>query len=208
MPIFTADVEVVSTAGLTDAELRATPVPVSGTVTVTPTGTQDVNIVSTISIPVTGPLTDTQLRATAVPISGSVTVSGTATVNGTVTSNQGTPVAVASGWPVKITDGTNVLGTSSNPLQTLNAVASTSTVTNVTTTGSNITLLAANPNRKKAILYVETSTQYIKLGATASTTSYTYKVTTNGTTIEITNWAGIIDSTGTSGKTILVTELS
>lgn len=42
---------------LTDVQLRATPVPVSGTVT-------------------TGGLTDTQLRATPIPISGSVTVTG------------------------------------------------------------------------------------------------------------------------------------
>lgn len=33
-----------STGGLTDAELRATPVPVSGTVTATPTGTQNVDV--------------------------------------------------------------------------------------------------------------------------------------------------------------------
>lgn len=43
---------------LTDAQLRATPVPVSGTVTAT-----------------TGGLTDTQLRATPVPVSGTVTTS-------------------------------------------------------------------------------------------------------------------------------------
>lgn len=41
-----------SSGGLTDTELRATPVPVSGT------------------LAVTGPLTDTQLRATPVPVSG------------------------------------------------------------------------------------------------------------------------------------------
>ena len=37
--------EVINRVGLTDAELRATPVPVTGTVTSTPSGTQDVNIV-------------------------------------------------------------------------------------------------------------------------------------------------------------------
>lgn len=58
---------------LTDTQLRAAPVPVSGTVTVTPSGTQNVSIVSTITLPVSGPLTDTQLRATPVPISGTVT---------------------------------------------------------------------------------------------------------------------------------------
>lgn len=67
--------------GLTDTQLRATPVPVSGTVT-------------------TGGLTDTQLRATPVPVSGTVTATGPLTdtqlratpvpVSGTVTANAGT----------------------------------------------------------------------------------------------------------------------
>jgi hypothetical protein len=38
-------------------------------------------------------------------------------ISGTVTANQGTPNTLANGWPVEITDGTNVLGTISNPLQ-------------------------------------------------------------------------------------------
>jgi hypothetical protein len=60
--------------GLTNTELRATPVPVSGTVTAT------------------GPLTDTQLRATPVPVSGSVT----ATTGGlTDTELRATPVPIS-----------------------------------------------------------------------------------------------------------------
>ncbi len=50
---------------LTDAQLRATPVPISGTITATPTGTQDVNLVSTITVPVSG----TFFQATQ-PVSG------------------------------------------------------------------------------------------------------------------------------------------
>lgn len=49
---------VTATGPLTDTQLRATPVPVSGSVTAT------------------GPLTDTQLRATAVPVSGTVVTGG------------------------------------------------------------------------------------------------------------------------------------
>lgn len=55
----------VTTGGLTDAQLRASAVPVSLTST-TITG----------SVAVTGPLTDTQLRLTPVPISGTVTTGG------------------------------------------------------------------------------------------------------------------------------------
>lgn len=51
---------VTATGPLTDTQLRATPVPVSGTVTAT------------------GPLTDTQLRATPVPVSGTVAVTAAA----------------------------------------------------------------------------------------------------------------------------------
>lgn len=65
---------------LTDAQLRAVPVPVSGTVAVTGVATaanQATEIASLTSIDtkltspltVTGPLTDTQLRASAVPVS-------------------------------------------------------------------------------------------------------------------------------------------
>jgi predicted SnoaL-like aldol condensation-catalyzing enzyme len=39
------------------------------------------------------------------------------TVNGTVTSNQGTPNTLSNAWPVEITDGYNILGTATNPLQ-------------------------------------------------------------------------------------------
>jgi len=48
---------------------------------------------------------------TPLPISGSITVSGT------VTANQGTANTAANGWPVKITDGTNILGTSGDPIR-------------------------------------------------------------------------------------------
>ncbi len=53
---------------LTDAQLRASAVPVSGTFF---QATQPVSIAS--SVAVTGPLTDGQLRATPVPVSGTVT---------------------------------------------------------------------------------------------------------------------------------------
>jgi len=59
---------------LTDAQLRATAVPVSGTVTATGPLT-DTQLRAT-AVPVSGPLTDTQLRATAVPVSGTVTATG------------------------------------------------------------------------------------------------------------------------------------
>lgn len=77
----------VITGGLTDAQLRAAPVPVSNATLPLPTGAstaanQATEIASLASIdsklanplPVTGPLTDAQLRATPVPVSGTVAV--------------------------------------------------------------------------------------------------------------------------------------
>ena len=128
------------------------------------TGAVDVNNFPA-SQPVTGPLTDTELRATPVPISGSVST---------------TPLSAAS-----------------------------STVTQVTSTGSNQTLLVANASRKKAILFFESGIWYIKLGATASSSSLTYKVSSSSTSIEVDTWTGIIDVLcTTAGKIVDVTELS
>lgn len=79
----------LTTGGLTDAQLRANPVAVSGTVTAT-----------------TGGLTDAELRAAAVPVSDG---GGALTVDGTVTANP-TPrtVTVAAGTAVSSGDNTLV----------------------------------------------------------------------------------------------------
>ncbi len=127
---------------LTDAQLRASPVPVSGSVTAT------------------GPLTDTQLRATPVPVSS-------------------TPVT-----------------------------SNSSTVAQITSTGANQTLLAANASRKKAILHFTSGVWYVKFGAVASATSRTYVVNNTMFDIEIGTWTGVIDAFCTSsGKLVDVTEL-
>ncbi len=194
MSISTSDVIVDATVGLTDTELRASPINVNATFS--PSGTQDVNVVSTIPIPVTdnagsltvdgtvgisgsvavtGPLTDTQLRATAVPVSGAF-FPATQPVSGTVT--------------------------------TITGNSSTSVITQVVlTNNTNGTLLAANANRRKAIIFAPSSTLQIKLGVTASLTSFTYKVVTNSTTIEVVGWSGQIDAFGT-GQTVTITELT
>lgn len=65
---------VAVTGPLTDTQLRATPVPISGTITATPTGTQDVNVVSSVEVEVKN---DT---GNPIPVSGTVTANaGTGT---------------------------------------------------------------------------------------------------------------------------------
>jgi hypothetical protein len=151
MSAFSNDVSVNNfpvTNDLTDAQLRATPVPVS----------------VPGSVAVTGPLTDGQLRATPVPVSGSVSTTPT--------------------------------------------VSNTSTVTQISSTGSNQTLLAANANRKKAFLFFSSGIWNIKLGAVASGTSRTLQVSSSNFYLEIPLWTGQIDAIcTTSGKLVDVTEL-
>ena len=102
---------VAVTGPLTDTQLRATPVPVSGTVT-------------------TGGLTDTQLRATPVPVSGTVaaTQSGTWTVQPGNTAN-------TTAWKV---DGSAVTQPVSGTVTAAQATAANLNATVVQATGSNL----------------------------------------------------------------------
>lgn len=52
-----------------------------------------------------------------------------------------------------------------------------SALTNVAASVTNVTLLAANANRKGAIIFNDgSSTMFVKLGATASATSFSFKI--------------------------------
>jgi len=128
-------------------------------------------------------------------------------VSGTVTDNQGAPNTLANAWPIEVTDGTNILGTSAHPLNTVSAVSATATVTQVVlANNTNGTLLASNASRKSAIIFCPSSTLQVKYGAVASLTSFTWKVTTNNTTITVVGYTGQIDAFG-MGQTVTVTEL-
>ncbi len=95
-----------------------------------------------------------------------------------------------------------------NVVSVITAVAATATITQVVlTNNTNGTLLAANVSRKSAVIFVPSATLQIKYGATASATSFTYKTTSNNTTLTITGYTGQIDAFG-SGQTVTITELS
>lgn len=69
-----------------------------------------------------------------IPVSGnlSVTVNPPAlqAVSGVVIANQGSPSLLASGWPVEITDGTNILGTVFHPINITGTVTTSITAVN------------------------------------------------------------------------------
>lgn len=103
---------------------------------------------------------------------------------------------------VKLADGTadgtariaSGLGTPVNALRVVDATSATPGQTSVPASASNVTVLAANSARMGAsITNDSTALLYLKLGATASTTSYTVKMAA-GAMYEVPfGYTGVID---------------
>lgn len=147
-------------------------------------------------------------------------------VSGTVTANQGTPAAIANAWYTIISDGANpaevtnaapgagayglvvrIAGT----IATSVAQPATSTVTSVAMSVANATILASNANRLGAILWNDGSAMvYVKLGATASTASFTVRLSNKSEwELPFPVYTGIVDGiTSVGTATILATELT
>ena len=123
------------------------------------------------------------------PVSGSISVSnfpatqpvsGTVTVNGTVTANVGTGTQPVS--------GTVSVG---NVVSVITAVASTATLTITVVPNTTSTLvLAANVNRKSAVLFIPKAATSLKYGSGASATSFTTLTGAANTTIGVTGYTG------------------
>jgi hypothetical protein len=202
-------------AGADGAVLRGIRVDASGRIRTVLEGIPAVSVSNfPASQPVTGPLTDTQLRTAAVPVSGTFfqatqPVSGTVTATGPLTDAQlrATAVPVSGTFfqatqPVSGTVTANIPG------------SGTSAVTNVAASVTNVTLKAANASRKALYIFnAGTSTLFVKLGATATTTtSYTAQVPASAFW-ELPDdpvYTGIVDGiwSATGGNGALVTELT
>lgn len=132
---------------------------VDGTVAATQSGTWNINnITGTISLP-----------------TGAATESTLSTINGKVTACNTGAVTISTALPA----GTNNIG--DVDVLTLPDVAiknySTSSVTSVVSAAVSTSILASNANRRMAIMVNDTDKSvYVKLGATASTTSFSYKL--------------------------------
>lgn len=223
---------VAVTGPLTDAQLRATPVPVSGTVTTTPSGTQNVSVTNAAgaaavniqdggnSITVDGTVAVSNFPATQ-PVSGTVTVvqpTGTnlhvvndasSAVIGHVIADSGSTTAVTGNVTVVQPTGTNLhVVVDSGTITTGTSSASTATTTRVATSSASTLLLAANVNRKRVIVTTETGAQnYVALGSAASSTNYSYLLTQTAT-LDLTGWLGTVTLARASGTgSVQVTEL-
>jgi hypothetical protein len=184
----------------------------TGAVTVStalPAGTNNIGDVDVLTLPNVTLASQANPFTSAIPISdnaGSITVDGTvaATQSGTwnVTVNTALPA------------GTNNIG--DVDVLTLPAVVaatySTSAVTSVTSAATSTSILASNANRRMAIMVNDADKNvYVKLGATASTTSFSYKLTP-GQTLELPTpvYTGAIDAIWDSSPTgsMRVTEIT
>jgi len=119
----------------------------------------------------------TNTRDILTDVSGRQIVVGAAANGAAVTGN---PVLMAGSDGTNArtlkTDTTGILQVSSTQTK-----SNTSAVTSVSSSVTNITLLATNTNRLGATVYNDSNqTLYLKLGATASTTSFTAKVGAQG----------------------------
>jgi hypothetical protein len=210
---------ITVTGPLTDTQLRATPVPVSGTVT-------------------TGGLTDAQLRATAVPVSaaslplpaGAATSALQTTGNTSLASIDGKlPAALIGGrldenvgaW-LGSTAPTVGSKTSANSVPvviasdqasipvTVAGGAATAARTSPTVTNVVSTVLAANASRKGAAFYHDgTGNVFLALGSGATTTDFTTRLQANDYYEVLPGYTGIITAIRSSGTSSLrVTELT
>ncbi len=126
-------------------------------------------------------------------------------ISGTVTANAGTGTMLVDGSAhTQPVSGTVSVG---NVVSVITANATTATIVAVTQPNTtNTTLLAANANRKSAIIFLPKSGTSVAYAATASASVFTYKTGSANTTIIVTGYTGVISSFGSS-DTINVTEL-
>lgn len=122
------------------------------------------------------------------------------------------PTVMATATPVTIASNqTAIPVTQSGSWTTVETRPSTSAVTSVNSSASSVTLLALNLNRRGVIIWNDSSaTLYIKLGATASTISYTVQLSTQASfNLPAPAYTGVIDGIWSSATgAARITELS
>jgi len=210
MPIFTNEVLIDEQPVEVDGTVAVSAV--SGTVTVDGSGvTQPVSGSVAVSA-VSGTVTVDGSGVTQ-PVSGTVGITGTVTVDGSgVTQPVSGTVAVSAVSGTVTVDGSGVTqpvsGTFWQTTQPVSGTVSvvpggtaTATVSRiaVNNTGA-VTLSASNSAKIKVIIYNEGGTLYVKFGTAASSTDFTYVMTVDST-LEITEYYGIITARKASGST-------
>lgn len=165
------------------------PVPVTGTVTTTPSGTQDVNIVSSVELEIKND------SGNPIPVNGTVNIGNfPATQNVAVTSSVEVEVKNDAGNPIPVYTSTPAM---------------TPTVTRVSVgAGAPVTLAAADSTRKRCLIHNESGTLFVKLGTAASSTDYTYRLVANSfLDVDFIQTAAITAIKGTGTSDVQVTSV-
>jgi len=181
-----------------------------------PTTSQPVGGVYSATPPV---LKDGQAAALQLDINGKLITSGGGGGGSDVNIIEiaGSPVGLTNPLAVELSDGTNPLGTSTNPIFVGQAPANTASAPSQQTVGgSSGSILASNALRIEAtIINTGTTPIYLGLGQTPTATAYhiclaacsTANDGTGGTyTTDV--WKGTINAISASSGTVCVTELT
>jgi hypothetical protein len=147
-----------------------------------------------------------------------------AVIAGAVTANQGAPAAVANAWPILVTDGTDTAvvltdhPAAADPglvVRSIPRKSAAATITSVTKTAINTTLLAANSARLAFIISNDTNrTLFVKFGAVASATSYTHALSPGEQRVFTETYTGQVDGVWAAGggaggtNAALITEIA
>jgi hypothetical protein len=168
--------------GLTDAELRASPVDVLASIDTTGLATeakQDTGNASLASIngKLTNPLPVSGAFFPATqPVSGSVDVTGSSVAASILTVGQQT---MANSVPVTLASNQSALTVATHAVtgSLAHLTSSTAALTNVAASASSVQLLASTAGRRMATIHNDsTATLFVKYGTTASATSYTVEM--------------------------------
>jgi hypothetical protein len=91
-------------------------------------------------------------------------------------------------------------GKLTSPIAVTGGSVASATVTRVAVSTSVVTLLSARAARQQVVVFNEAGTLFVKAGATASSTDYTWRLTANAE-LDISGYTGIITAIKASGAT-------
>ena len=214
--VFVTNASLTVTGPLTDAQLRASAVPVSAASLPLPSGAATEATLSTRaadstitarlntlgqktaanSTPVVLASDQTSIPVTdnggSLTVDGTVAVSGTVTTSGTTTAAQGTPAATASRWPVQLTDGTDLAQVSAGGAVLVDGSGATQPVSGSVTvtqaTGTNLHVV------------VDTAPTTTVTGTVAATQSGTWNITNVSGTVSLPTGAATAANQTTLGS--------
>lgn len=134
------------------------------------------------------------IDATSLPLpTGAATESTLSAIDAGIPAALGSALSAAS-MPVVIASDQGAI-----PV-TIGAASAIATVTSVAVSTTVATLSASDSDKTQVVVYNEAGTLFVKLGATASSSDYTYRLTRN-TTLEINGYTGIVTGTKDAGTT-------